>query len=223
MTKKHNTTTLPPKNVVETTTHSDGSVARKTAYVNGVIHGADTWRDENGQKCWEVMRKDGKRHGRTTYWYKDGTKKKEAMYRGGKKNGVSAWWHDNGTINCEIMWVDDKRHGVATMWDENGQKLQEERWWGGKRHGVAKRWEWSMGYARISEELFWNDKRHGVKTERYKNGIKSQEIYRIRGVPHGKIMWNNEGKVVEVNFPIPTKISPPIPKSRLITHRPLKS
>ncbi len=73
------------------------------------------------------------------------------------------------------MWRLGKQHGLETGWDVNGQK----KW----------------------QEIYKRGKVLGVRTWWFRNGERKEEIYYIGGKVYARIKWDDEGNVIEVDFP----------------------
>ena len=91
-----------------------------------LLHGAETWYYENGNKQWEVTYCDGVKVGQETYWASDGTKKWEWYHY---ENGTNVWtqyWPD-GIKKAESSWCNNRCEGIATRWDKTGKVISRVR------------------------------------------------------------------------------------------------
>ncbi len=100
-------------------THYSNGEIKSTSYVNGVKHGLDTKRREDGTKLHEIMWKNGKQHGVQTEWYQDARKYFEEMWRGGEEHGMSTEWYESGEKQREIYRYHAQEVGRMD-WDKNG-------------------------------------------------------------------------------------------------------
>ncbi len=99
--------------------YDNGEVFSKTSYVDGEIHGAETWWYEDGTKWTEEMWLKGKRYGLYTHWNEDGSKKYETMGRKDCDHSTGTGWYESGKKEWEVYRCHGKVY-ARIDWDEVG-------------------------------------------------------------------------------------------------------
>ncbi len=131
------------------------------------------------------MLKNGKPHGMEGLWWADDKRHGAGspdpqQYRKTKRridefHTLDTWWYENGTKSHEGMLKNGKPHGMVTWWYRNGLKRWESTHIDGKDHGV---------------DTFW-----------YENGKKQTEKQYLNNEVYSHIEWDEEGNIIEANFP----------------------
>jgi hypothetical protein len=87
-----------------------------------LLHGAETWYHENGQKQYEVTYENGRKIGAETYWTPDGVKLWSWEHDETSDTSVWTQWWPNGIKRIESTWRYGGRvaHGRANHWDSSG-------------------------------------------------------------------------------------------------------
>jgi antitoxin component YwqK of YwqJK toxin-antitoxin module len=88
-----------------------------------LLHGTETWYDEDGKKRYEVTYTSGRKIGPETYWV--GGEKR--WTRDHRKDGTSLWtqlW-PGGRKKAESTWRNLRAHGTATCWDRAGKVISK--------------------------------------------------------------------------------------------------
>ena len=87
-----------------------------------LLHGAETWHYENGQKQREVTYRLGRKVGQESYWNQDGKKLWGWHHR---DDGTSVWtqWWPNGKKKAESTWRNLTCDGIAKRWDPAGNAI----------------------------------------------------------------------------------------------------
>lgn len=147
----------------ETASEPPGPVIFERYWVDGVLHGPETWW-ENGEKNkqlnyaqgimqgketgwyktgelrYVIHWEDNKQNGLETYWYQSGHKASEVDWKKGKRTGQKTSWHENGQVECISTYIDDIPQGVYTCWHENGGKRLQGNWLDGRKNGLLIKW-----------------------------------------------------------------------------------
>ena len=116
--------------------YSDGRV--RIAWSGGVaddgrflLHGAEIWYYDNGQKQHESEYRLGRKVGTESYWSRDGKLLWACEYR---EDGTSTWrqYWAGGELRAESGWKNFKADGVAKLWDRFGRLVSEKRFVAGR-------------------------------------------------------------------------------------------
>ncbi len=120
--------------------------------------------------------------------------------------------YSNGKLESKASYVNGIKHGVEEWWDGYDEKIWREMWNEGKRHGVYI--DWHESGQKMNEEIRINDGRHGMTARWWDNGAKQSEIYYLRSEKYARIDWDDEGNVIESDFPPHPSIINPAVKSK---------
>ena len=76
-------------------------------------------RYSNGQKIFEVERKNGEREGLWLGWHRNGQKESEGEFKSGKREGRWTFSFDNGQKSAEGEYRNGKAEGPWTIWNKD--------------------------------------------------------------------------------------------------------
>ncbi|TGK62750.1 hypothetical protein EHQ27_05520 [Leptospira wolffii] len=93
---------------------------RRTSYKNGLPHGTETDRHDNGQILAEREFKEGKKSGIHRGWFPDGSKRFQNRFLDGKFHGDQWEWRPSGALYSYARFDRGEVIGKK-MWRENGQ------------------------------------------------------------------------------------------------------
>lgn len=117
---------------------NDGSVAEKTAYVDGKRNGLlEKWYP-SGAKSFSGTYAHNRRHGTVQTWWQNGTLRSESNYIEGVAHGVQRQWYQSGIIFKELNLENGKEAGLQRAWRENGKLYANYEVVDGKIFGLKR-------------------------------------------------------------------------------------
>lgn len=104
--------------------HDNGQISKKRNYLEGKLHGKETWWHENGQVEAEVSFHKGTPQGTLIGWHENGAKEKSIPIENGQVRGLISHWYDNGVLKATYH-INEVIDGKVTLWHKNGNKCME--------------------------------------------------------------------------------------------------
>jgi antitoxin component YwqK of YwqJK toxin-antitoxin module len=182
----------PPNGIVEEF-HESGNVRSRTAFVDGVQHGAHEMFYADGKKWKTGTFEHGKLNGRYQEWWKNGKPALDATYVGGVLDGDFKRWYANGKDWETARYAMGKLTGPYRKWWKNGKPAHVYAYKDGKLDGDYKQ-HYDNGAKWVAAK-YENGKPQGAIERWYPDGKLGSVMNHKNGRPDGPYKrWYPGGK-----------------------------
>lgn len=132
----------------------DGSLEKRTTYLNGKKHGLLQKWSAPDTFAYESNYKENRRHGTATFWWANGNIRGEAQYIEGKLHGIQRQWYQSGAMFKELHYEYGVASGIQRAWRENGKLYANYEARNGRIYGLKRA---NLCYELDDEKIVYND------------------------------------------------------------------